>query len=393
MVARILWQFISQISQSINAVFPYSWRLLFILTVLSFTWTGIETALGKYELSALIEKFLVVGITVFLIKNLPYLSQMFLRSLIKLSGISTGMDTSVLENPSMLFDFAHTYILDPVDRVIDEQFDKANGIFQMFNVVRTSIGFLIIYGIFIVALYICFAIIVVQIVLNYILYHITLFYGVILLPFSVFKPLEFIGKNVFKAILTQALTLSVIVFVADLGLRVFRSIFTRAAMDTITASGFFDAAMLWVMLACILIYFFVCLKAPTLVMSIISGAPTLGAGGLFSTVAAIGAAAVGVGRLLSGSGGSQASSSPQGGGAQTAGAGGGGTNQFFPKVASAAASIVNTTSQAALPSGSSAPSPFLPAPSRPLLEDKSGGSVPPVANNNSDKAFSYRVVS
>jgi type IV secretory pathway TrbL component len=128
--------------------------------------------------------------------------------------------------------------------------------------------------------------------LNYILYHINLFFGVILLPFTAFKPFEFIGKNVFKAVFTQALTCAVVVFIASIGMRVFQGYFTAAAVRMQIEKGL-SIGHQWVIIASILLYAFLCLMSPTLVMSIISGAPTLGVSGLVSTIAAIGGAVSG----------------------------------------------------------------------------------------------------
>jgi type IV secretion system protein TrbL len=409
-VAKFLWDFIKVISDGINQIIPYSWRLLDILTILAVTWLGIETMLGKYEFGALIEKFVTMGISIALIKNLSYFSNLVLTSLLKLSDITGGMVTetdeglkiNILENPAVIFEEAHQYILAPIAETVSEQF--STDIFSLFNPLSIDISFIILYAILVLAIYICFAVIVVQIVLNYILYHITMFFGYILLPFSIFKPLDFIGKNVWKAMLTQALTLAVIVFVATIGLGTFKLIFTQTVKMALTQLRIVNTAMLWVMLAAVLIYMFICLQAPTLVMSILSGSPTLGAGGLLSTVATIGAAVAGLAGLGAAGGGASvntvqgAGAGAGGGGAAAAAQSAGASNQFLPRTASSASGSLNAIMQQggsmpALPGGGQA-SPFLPAPSRPLLEDKSGSfaPVPSRPNNDTDKDFSYKVL-
>jgi type IV secretion system protein TrbL len=412
MVAEYLWYFIRVLSDAINSIMPYSRKLLDIITILAVTWLGIETALGKNDFSTLVEKILILGINIFLIKNLSYLSHMVLSSLLKLSSTAgdTAMGTSLLENPAVLLDYAHSYIIKPTTDVVAEQFGGLfDAVSSAFNLLTNPNGFwfIIMYILLILVVYVCFAIIIVQIVLNYILYHITLFFGYILAPFSIFKPLDFIGKNVFKALLTQALTLAVIVFVANIGLSAFKAMFTTSLMKGLnTNNPLMSVGLIWLMIASVLIYLFVCLQSPTLVMSIISGSPTLGAGGLLSTIAAIGTTvATGIGGMAAGgAAGGQSVNAVQGAGAAAGGGGGGGAlaaaqsagqNQFLPRTVSSGPSVNTITqsgSMAALPAAS--PSPFLPAPSRPMLEDKTGliPAVPSKPMNDSDSGFSYKVL-
>jgi type IV secretion system protein TrbL len=405
MLADLVWQFISAISDNINRIAPSLNKLLYILILLNIAWLGIETALGKYEFSQLIEKMLVMGVSIFIVRNLPYFSKVFLESLVKLSG----GDISLLENPAILFQFAHEQVLNPVNQAVGEYMGEAKNAFDAVARFFNSIGFYIQYGMFIIAVYICFAIIVVQIVLSYLLYYIVLFFGIILAPFTVFKPLEFIGKNVFRAILTQALTLAVIVFVATIGLTVFRNLLVTGAtnrLNELSLRGYPQiVGNMWVLFACILIYCFVCLMSPTLVMSVISGAPTLGASGLISTVAAIGGAVTGIGALAAGAGGAAAAlppapqaSAPAAAAAAPAAAA---PNQFAPRAAASPGLAVNTVSQSqgALPAPAFTPSPFLPPPPRPQLEDKTrvpapaAPAVPATPANSTDSNFKYKVVS
>jgi type IV secretion system protein TrbL len=366
MVSDLLWGYISEILSKINDITPYTWKLLLAMATLNITWLGIETVLGKYELAQLIEKMVVLGISIFLIKNLAYISQTFLSSLLKL----TGMDTEILEHPEIVFDFVHRDILDPVNAIAQSRTVNSINPLETISAFIRNIPFYLTFGIVTIAIYICFSIVVVQLVLNYISYYIILFFGLILLPFSIFRPLEFIGKNVFKALLTQALTLAVIVFVATLGLGIFKTMMTSAALQMFNPTGKNLLANMLVLLGSILAYCFICLQAPAIVMGIISGAPTLGAGGFFSTMAGIGAAAAGAAHVVSGGVNAirGASSSGQAGQAAPSTASSGGTqgsqgNQFMPRTSSSSSNTVNTVSQGqdAGASGASAPSPFLPA--------------------------------
>jgi type IV secretion system protein TrbL len=411
MLAEYLWYFIEALSNAIKVAMNHSRNLMDIITILTVTWLGIETALGKNEFSTLVEKILVLGISRFLIIRLSLYSNMALRTLLKLSSVTGEEDTAILENPAVLFVYAHNYIISPVSEAIYQQYSGANFVGAAVDILVNPFSFLFtaMYVLLILAVYICFAVIVVQIILNYISYHITLFFGYILAPFSLFKPLDFIGKNVFKALLTQTLTLSVIVFVANIGLAAFKEIFTRSLTAMLNAnSSSMSIAIMWVILASILVYLFVCLQAPTLVMSIISGSPTLGAGGLISTVAMMGAAAVGVGSMIAGGRqGGQGVNTLAGPGAgapaipAAQGAGGAGPSPFLPRAASPAPSV-NTLaggggSMAALPAGPQA-SPFLPAPARLMLEDRSSHAaaaapqVPAKPMNDTDGGFSYKVL-
>lgn len=281
MVAEFLHQFVVQITEVTNKVTPNIWRTLYILIALNVTWAGIEIALGKHELPGLIEKLFSICLVLFLVKNFRFISFTFLHSLLGLTG---GGDTSILENPEQIFIYAHEQILNPISASIEGQFAQTGGL-GLLTLGAQQIGFFLIYGIFIIAIYICFAVIVVQIVIAYLTFLITMLFGLILLPFTVFKPLEFIGKNVFSAMLSQALTIAVIVFVAQLGLAVFGRVVTQSALTALASRGKLNVAVLWTILACVFIYFYLCLKAPTLVMTLMSGSPALGAGGLFTAIA------------------------------------------------------------------------------------------------------------
>jgi type IV secretion system protein TrbL len=316
---EIAWGFIEKISVAIGTVQPYAQKLLYVLITINIAWTGIETILGKNDLAKIIEKVFLTGVTVLLVTRFVEISHIFLASVVKLAGISTGMDQNLLENPTQIFEFAHVNILEPYGAAIEATL-KANSEGNPLQVIINffqSIRFTVMFGIFTLCIYICFAVVVVQIMLNYILYHINLFFGVILLPFTAFKPFEFIGKNVFKAVFTQALTCAVIIFIASLGMEVFRGYFTAAAVRMQIERGL-TIGHQWVVIASILLYAFLCLMAPTLVMSIMSGAPTLGASGLISTVAGIGA---GIGGAIAGA----AAAGSQGSGTQANSTGGSNT--------------------------------------------------------------------
>jgi type IV secretion system protein TrbL len=393
-IANFLKLFIEQITNMINKVTPHSWRTLYLLTVLNVTWIGIETALGKYELPQLLEKFLVLAISVFLVRNFTYYCSMALSSLFQV----TGMDTSVLENPARIFTYANAHIVEPITNAVESQFPKMSklGIFSSIDIQQAA--FFLLYGLLMLAVYICFAVIVVQIILAYISYHITMLFGLILLPFSTFKPLDFMGKNVFTAMLSQALTLAVIVFVANLGLVIFEKVLTKSMIDTLALNGKMNVSVLWTIMACVLIYFYLCLKAPTLVMSIMQGSPSLGAGGLFSTIAA-GAAAVSMLAGGGGSGGGQQAPAqtgkdlptPAGGQAPAAAPA---SNRFVPR--SISAPQVNSFGNGgarALPPPAAASGMFLPAPQRqPLMLEDRRNEVP-ASSNSSDSSFSYQVLS
>jgi type IV secretion system protein TrbL len=293
---EIAWGFIEKISAAIIEVKPYAEKLLYALITINIAWIGIETILGKNDLAKIIEKVFLMGVTVLLVTRFVEISHIFLASVVKLAGISTGMDKSLLEDPTQIFAFAHTHILTPYVNAVEEV-TNANSSGNPLVIVANffqNLPFTIMFGLFTMCIYICFAIIVVQIMLNYILYHINLFFGVILLPFTSFKPFEFIGKNVFKAIFTQALTCAVIVFIASIGLRVFEGYFTSAIVRLHIDRGL-SLGNLWVVIASVILYTFLCLMSPTIIMNIISGAPTMGASGLISTVAAIGGAIAGIG--------------------------------------------------------------------------------------------------
>ena len=328
-------KFIDAINATINQYQPISWRTAYILLTLNIAWLGILTALGKYEFGDLIEKFLIMGITMFAVRNLAYISTTFLNSLLALS--ERAMDpgkTSVILNPPMIFEYANSQLLDPINNamtvLLNEEPAPASaaaavvGYLGLPTFSMRTMGLILFYGLFLLAVYVCFAVIVVQIMVCYISYMITLLFGQMLLPFTLFKPLEFIGKNVFSSILGQALSLGVTVFIADLGLRVFGETITDSAINALVNDGKLSLSSMWTILAGVLLYFYLCLKAPTLVTAIITGSPALGAGGLVSTIAAAGAAVTGM--LPSFSGGGQASSAQ----APAQGAAGPGASQFMP---------------------------------------------------------------
>jgi hypothetical protein len=122
-------------------------------------------------------------------------------------------------------------------------------------------------------------------------------------------------------------------------------------------------------MACVLVFIYLCVKAPTLVSTLVSGTPTLGAGGLFSLAAT---AATAVAGFSSGQAALQApnaaAASPNAYVGPPALAGGGETapaNQFLPRGETSGFPVNAVEGAAAAPQPPASASAFLPAPGAP----------------------------
>ena len=269
---------VKTIVQTIESGFPilsiHGNRLLFLLLALDFTIWGLYMAMGKNQnISSGIEKVLIAGVMVWIIQNLPALSFMFLDSIIQLSSQVGGTFTlDYFQNPGAVFSDGWNLIAEP----IRESFQDTMGGFKAFF---TNIGGNALYGLSYILLVLSFAILTLQLALAIIEFHIILYMSLILAPFMVFKPLNFIGSKVPSAIIGQALKLGIISFVVGLSMNIFISHITA---ENISSFVLEDVVLVTITAAVIA---FLALQAPALASSLLSGIPNISASGFMQNAA------------------------------------------------------------------------------------------------------------
>jgi type IV secretory pathway TrbL component len=367
MVSEILAGYIDVMPGAINSVRPNLMYLMYILTVLNIAYLGINIALNKVRNEEIIEKIFFLLVTVFLVRNYVFIGNIVKYGIVQLSAKFADMDMSLIDHPEQLFSYFYDNIIVPyvdgmeafiaqVSGDIGDDWGVSAAITALGATVKGYILQLF-FNIFTLVILICVVIVIVQIVLTHINFYITLFFGQITIVTTLFEPTRFIGQNALKSIITSAITMGVTVFVAAVGMLVLRNINVNAW--AVAHTSFIEAlAAQWVMLASVIIYVFLCLKGPALIMSLISGMPTLGAGGLFSTIsnianttanivnaargggssglapaqapAATGAPGKPGGAGAGGASGTSPAGTPAGGGPNTPGSAGGGKAGFSP---------------------------------------------------------------
>jgi len=147
-------------------------------------------------------------------------------------------------------------------------------------------------GIVIGGVLVAFFIIAVQVAIALIEFWMVVLFSLVLVPFTLWKPLEFIGQKSFSAVVGQAVKVGVIAVTTGIVLNVFKQVIF---IPTGGELGFDDAAN--ILLASFLCSFLV-LQLPALAGTLLSGVPSMSAGAMFSAAAGTIAGAKAGGKML-----------------------------------------------------------------------------------------------
>lgn len=278
MLGDILIEFTDAIAQGVASVRPYTNRLFFLLLALDFVLLGYKIAVGQSgynDAGVLAWKLLVIGLLYYLITNFDYLAWLFQRSVLSISSQIGGRATSeFFLDPDKVIEIVSRDLLEPMNQLL-----RGLGRFKMSNM-----GLYISYGLAWLFAMICFALIAVQFVLAIIEFHLLVLFSLILVPFLIFEPTKFIGTKPFGAVVGGAVKIGMLAVVAGIVINIFRGVmYFPSGADSVSLMWVFEIIVLSLISA------YVIVQIPGLVASLLSGVPSLSAGGAFQNLAALGA--------------------------------------------------------------------------------------------------------
>ncbi len=263
---------------------PYSHHLMYILLTLDVIFFFIGVAAGKSSsFEAIIMKLIALGALVFVITNFNSLAITVESSIVKLANINGQINTTYLDKPGQIMTFAQDNIITPMTNVMDQYIDNdgsksINPVTQLVSTVATM-KYAIVYMLFIAGTYLAFAILTLEFAVAVITFHFTLFFALMFVPFTVWEPLEFMGRHSFAAVIGQAVRLGCIVFIVSIGLNSFSAMIP--SVPTITGNNFsIGLNYVFEILTASLLLAFLAWQIPTLAQSFLSGMPSLGTASL-----------------------------------------------------------------------------------------------------------------
>lgn len=271
MLRSISFKIIEIIQAGFVVVRPYANNLTYILLALDIALFGIMIVTGKKsDFMVIVMKFFTLGIMCFLIIKYEYLAIRFQQSIVWIAAKVGGENTmEYFYNPTLVVEFANRDILTPLRNLIDQSTSWT-----------TKLELQIFYGFASIAITLCFIIVAIQLVIAILEFHLILLMGLILLPFNIFEPLQFIGSKVFQSIIGQAIKLAFIVLIIGISLNVFKSVirfpdknsFSLEFIFSFVAASGVMALLAW--------------NAPGLASSMLTGSPNFSAAGFIGTASA-----------------------------------------------------------------------------------------------------------
>ncbi len=276
MLNDILVQFTDAIGSGIVNVRPFANRLLFLLLTFDIIIFGYKIALGQFnDIPSIAWKLLTLGILYYLVINIDYFAFMFQNSIMDISSKVGGNNPrAMLITPDGIIDFAHKEILRPVHALYDD----------LGRLRAKSIGTYVMLGTTEVVVMMSFVLIAVQLILAIIEFYIMVLFSVILVPFVVFEPTKFIGTKPFGAIVGGAIKLGAIMVVTGITINLL-----RGKLYFPDGPGSVDMPWTLGIMVVSLLAAFVSMQIPGIASSLLSGVPSMSAGGAFQNAAALGA--------------------------------------------------------------------------------------------------------
>ena len=331
-------------------------KLFYSLLCLELIFIAIQMMTGKItDIGQVVGKVLTLGFIYYLVSHFVPLSTQFKNGFLWVidqfltpqgspNTKFTLSAATMLNDPTIIMTWAS-------DNIIAKVHEGIKNLLNINVVINTGvigfpgalIGEAIIFGIEKFLIMLAFTILAVEIVIAQIEFYIILLFALILVPFTVWEPMRFIGTRSFSAVIGQTLKLAMTVAVITIGMHVIEGLGTQLVPANLTFTTMFGV------FAATAVLIFLALQVPTLAMALISGNPGLSAGGFFGNMAGIigglvsvGAAAftLGTSLLTTGGGVSQATSQ--------SGTGGG---PSYAVNASETASITSGPTSGGTPSG------------------------------------------
>jgi hypothetical protein len=278
--------FLTAMESAYTALVPYAKHLLYILVAFNVLFIGINIIIGKINsIMEIVWRFCIIATIIYIVEHWQPIVTVFSNSVFNLAGMNTknassNMGSTIIHDPGSILSYAYHQLIDPILGALDKRFAD-NGVLKGLAMYK----FMLQYGLVIIVLLACFIVIMLQVVLALISFHVCLFFSLMMLPFLVFEPFAFLGKNAFTSMVGCTLTLGVLIFICNIGFGMFQTYFVAAITSSLSS---FNIGTIISALAASIIFAYMCIVGPTLVMTLVSGAPMLGAAGFASTVSNIG---------------------------------------------------------------------------------------------------------
>ena len=294
MVSDFMFTVVALIRGAIEAVRPWVGRLVAVMLALDFTVYGIHLASGKnQEIGANILKLLATGVMVWVIMYWDILAATLLDGFLRFAarvgdvtgnrfldsiGVSvTSFRPNEFLDPSAILGFARDEIILPLVQDFNETTAGLEGMRMLAERIEQGV----VRGAIIGGVLVAFFIIAVQVAIALIEFWVVILFSLILVPFSLWKPVSFIGEKSFSAVVGQAIKLGLIAVTTGIVLNLFRAfVFVPVGGEL----GFDDMAN--ILLASFLCSFLV-LQLPKLAGSLLSGMPQLSANAMFQAAAGV----------------------------------------------------------------------------------------------------------
>jgi len=284
LIHDVLSLFIQDIDNAINLAMPYVNDLLFALLGIEIIFFGYEIAFGKSaSLGVIIERIIMMGGIVLIVRNFPYYTMIFSNSLSKILSLSIPSATAdYVQSPGMIISWGQDVIVNNYNNAVSNVlshagfFGKAlaaidlNPTIFVLSIKEAIIG---------LGFEISFIILAVQMALAQIEFHLMILFAMILLPFIAWAPLRFLGMRAFGAVIGQAIKVGIITFVVTLGVNIINTLaasaFNTGVFQPTTAN--IVSGNVLALLAASMLLVFLAWQAPSLAMSLLSGSPAFNA--------------------------------------------------------------------------------------------------------------------
>lgn len=283
--------------QGRNALFGDVQTLFRAFLVLEVVFAGIYIAIGGGgDLRAAAKKILIIGFFSWVITNYSDLVQMVLDGFIytgQKAANQSGANLSLFQNPTDIFVLGCQKIKPLFDKLYSfgwSDFLSADALLLLFCGIVTCLSF---------------GLIAIQVFVTYLEYLLISSLGFILIPFGIFKPLQFLSEKTFGAIIAfgiKFMTLALIIGVS------------QTFLDTVVMPNEVSWQQAFNFMIIAMALTFLAFHAPSVAVSLLRGAPHLSAG----TVAASAMGGALATRALAGTTGT-ATSAMAAGGATVAG--------------------------------------------------------------------------
>ncbi len=295
-VTEIMDSLINSIKAGYQYGVPYVRRLIYFLLGIDVALLGIRAMFGQgANIGSMVKKILFIGCWSYIVFNLPQLAEAFLESLIVF-----GLKVSNNEAFSNVFKMEYimtdpfAIIFDGVTLLFNMYIKLPNGIanigIQLMGIIVFLVGSL------------CYGFIAILILVTTIEFHLLVLCSSILIAFTFIDQTKFIGEKTISAIAGSAIKVMVLLIIAGISIPlIFKS------LQILTKDGDVKVIHFIYILLSILFTVYLCLQAPGIASSLLSGIPSISNGGIMGMVAGAASGAASSLSLLKASGGQDSS--------------------------------------------------------------------------------------